>query len=395
MLTIEGATVYTPNRVIERGRVLVADGRIRAIGTAGTLPPVVGARLIDAHGHLLLPGFFDLQLNGGFGHDFTQRPDSIWEVAAELPRYGVTAFLSTIVTSPPDTVRRAQDVLVQGPPSSFAGAWPLGLHLEGPFLNPGKQGAHHPRYLRLPSLPDIVDWSPANGVRLVTLAPELSGAIGVVEALADRGVVIAAGHSLASYAEAQAGIEAGIRYGTHLFNAMAGLHHRRPGLIGALLADERITVGLIADGVHVHPALVKLVWELVGNGRFNLITDAMAALGMPAGTYPLGNFQVAVDETSARLSDGTLAGSVLSLDVALRNLMNFAGCSLAEALPTVTTTPFALLGLDQQKGQIAPGYDADLVLLAPDLTVICTIVAGQIVYQNSQFLGNGAVAEEG
>lgn len=394
MLAIEGATIYTLDRVIERGWVLVADGRIRAVGTADTLPPVAGARFIDAHGHLLLPGFFDLQLNGGFGRDFTQQPGSIWEVAAELPRYGVTAFLPTLVTSPPETVRQVQDVLVQGPPAGFAGAWPLGLHLEGPFLNPGKKGAHHPRYLRPPSLPHIVDWSPGNGVRLVTLAPELPGAIDVVTALADRGVVVAAGHSLAGYTEAQVGIEAGISYGTHLFNAMAGLHHRRPGLIGALLADERVTVGLIADGVHVHPALVKLVWQLVGNGRLNLVTDAMAALGMPAGAYPLGNFQVTVDETSARLSDGTLAGSILSLNVALRNLMTFAGCSLTEALPAVTTTPFALLGLGQRKGQITPGYDADFVLLTPDLTVVCTIVAGQIVYQNNELLENGAISQE-
>jgi N-acetylglucosamine-6-phosphate deacetylase len=229
---------------------------------------------------------------------------------------------------------------------------------------------------------------------LVTLAPELPGAIDVVTALADRGVVVAAGHSLAGYTEAQVAIEAGISYSTHLFNAMASLHHRRPGLIGALLADERVTVGLIADGVHVHPALVKLVWQLVGNGRLNLVTDAMAALGMPAGAYPLGNFQVTVDGTSACLSDGTLAGSILSLDVALRNLMTFAGCSLAEALPAMTTTPFALLGLGQRKGQIAPGYDADFVLLTPDLTVICTIVAGQIVYQNNELLENGAISQE-
>jgi N-acetylglucosamine-6-phosphate deacetylase len=279
-------------------------------------------------------------------------------------------------------VATAQEIITSNPPKGFQGATPLGLHIEGPFLHPDKKGAHNPHYLQLPTEAIVTNWSPETGVRLVTLAPELDGALQIVRLLAERGVVVSAGHSTATLAQATAGFEAGIRYGTHLFNAMPPLHHREPGLAGALLADKRATVGLIVDGEHVHPELVKLVWQMVGNGRLNLVTDAMAALGMSPGRYALGDFEVIVDETTARLPSGSLAGSVLSLDTAVRNLITFTGCTLADALPTVTSTPANLLGLPH-KGRIAPNCDADLVLLTPDLQVHTTFVGGRIIYQGN------------
>jgi N-acetylglucosamine-6-phosphate deacetylase len=347
------------------------------------LPPP-GAQIIDADGMILSPGFIDVQLNGAFGHGFTADPASIWPAAALLPRYGVTAFLPTLVTSPLETVAAAQAVLTPGPPTEFSGATPLGLHVESSFLNPMKKGAHNQAYLRYPDLAAVADWSPKEGVRLVTMAPELPGALEVISVLMERGVVVSAGHSNATFAEAQAGIEAGIRYGTHLFNAMPGLHHREPGLIGALLADSRVTLGLIPDGIHVHPAVVNLAWQALGSARLNLVTDATASLGMPAGRYRFGPQEVFVDEASARLADGTLAGSILSLDAALRNLMSFAGCSLEEALPTITSTPAELLGLSDQKGRLEPGLSADLVLLTRDLKVAMTIVDGKAVYTHER-----------
>jgi N-acetylglucosamine-6-phosphate deacetylase len=272
-----------------------------------------------------------------------------------------------------------QQVVTQGRPAGFRGATPLGLHVEGPFLNLKKKGAHNPAYLRAPDLDTVADWSPATGVRLVTLAPELPGALDVAAALASRGVLVSAGHSMATYAEATAGFDAGVRYGTHLFNAMPPLEHREPGLPGALLSDDRPTVGLIADGVHTHPAVITMVWRALGQ-RLNLVTDAMAALGMEPGTHLLGDYEVFVDETSCRLANGTLAGSILSLDEALRNLVRYGGCTLEEALPTVTTTPARAIGLDHERGRIAPGFVADLVLLSPDLRVHGTIAEGQLVY---------------
>ena len=373
MYQIINAQILTPTEKMA-GVVVIENGRIQTIA----LSPLPNVETLDANGRFLVPGFIDLQINGAFGHDFTQNPKTLWDVAAGLPQFGVTSFLPTVITSPLETTDEAQRVMGVRP-SHFQGTEPLGLHIEGPFLNPGKKGAHNPAYICLPSLEWVAGWSPENHVRLVTLAPELPEAAAVIEALVSRGVVVSAGHSLATFAEAEAGFAAGIRYGTHLFNAQSPIHHREPGLPGALLTDERVTIGLIPDGIHVHPALVKLVWQAAGN-RLSLVTDAMAALGMPPGEYELGDFTVTVDETTCRLPDGTLAGSILSLDTAVRNLIAFTGCTLAEALTTVTTIPARLLGLNGRKGQISPGYDADLVLLTPDFQVAATIVGGEIVY---------------
>jgi N-acetylglucosamine-6-phosphate deacetylase len=218
-------------------------------------------------------------------------------------------------------------------------------------------------------------------VRLVTLAPELLGSLDIIATLRQRGVVVSAGHSMATFGEARHGITAGIRYATHLFNAMPPLYHRKPGLLGAVLADERVTIGLIADGRHVHPSLVKLVWHMTGAGRLSLVTDAMAALGMADGNYFLGDYRVNVDNGLVTLPDGTLAGSILSLDQAMRNLLNLTGCSQAEALQTITTTPATLLGLSHRIGQIAPGYDADMVVMDPEFSVVATIIKGKLAYR--------------
>lgn len=379
MMLITHATIYTPDRRIDDGAVLADGGRIVQVGRAADIPRPAGAETLDAGGAILAPGFIDLQFNGGFGHDFTDDPSAIWDVAAALPKYGVTAFLPTIITSPMEKIAAGQKVVTMGRPAGHRGAAPLGLHVEGPFLNPQKKGAHNPAHLHLPSLEAVAGWSPENGVRLVTLAPELPGALPVVAALHGRGVLVSAGHTMATYDQAMAGFEAGIRYGTHLFNAMPALQHRDPGLPGALLTDPRPFVGLIADGVHTHPAIVSLAWRALGAERLTLVTDAMAALGMPPGTHRLGDFDVTVDATSARLADGTLAGSILSLDQALRNLVGFAGCPLEQALPALTSNPARAIGLGEERGRIAPGFVADLVLLSPDLRVRTTIVRGQVL----------------
>lgn len=380
MLAIRHATVLVPDTVIEDGAVLIDGSRIQAVG-GPDLPVPAGTDTRDAAGLILAPGLLDLQVNGGFGLDFTADPATIWDVAAGLPRFGVTGFLPTIITSPPETTQAAQGVLRAGPPQNRTGAKPLGLHLEGPFLNPGKKGAHNPAHLRLPSAAAIADWSVETGVRLVTLAPELPWSRDAIGILSGRGVIVSAGHSLATCDEAVAGFDAGARYATHLFNAMPALHHREPGLVAAALADPRVVVGLIPDGLHVHPTLVDLVWRLLGPDRLNLVTDAMAAMGMSPGEYALGDFQVTVDDTSARLPDGTLAGCILSLDAILRAFIAFTGASLPQTLATVTTTPARLLGLHEHLGRIAPGLSADLVLMTPALEIVETFIDGESVYR--------------
>ncbi len=380
MLYIHHAHVLAPAGSIPDGAVLVDGGRILAAGPAGQITPPPAARCLDAGGGWLVPGFIDLQLNGGFGHDFTSEPEAVWTVAARLPEHGVTAFLPTLITAPLSVSARARAVLRAGPPAGWRGAAPLGWHIEGPFLNPGKRGAHSPIFLRLPDLAAVADWSPEAGVRLVTLAPELPGALDLVRALTKRGVRVSVGHSLATYAEAQAACDAGARYATHLFNAMRPLDHREPGLLGLLLTRPEVVVGLIADGSHVHPALVDLIWRARGPHGINLVTDAMGALGMPPGRYSLAGVDVIVDGQTARLADGRLAGSLLRMDEAVRNLIAFTGCGRAEALATVTTTPARLLGLEHERGRIAPGLIADLTLLTHDLHVAATLTAGQVTY---------------
>jgi N-acetylglucosamine-6-phosphate deacetylase len=383
VLAITNATIYTPSDSHADTAVLIQNGRITKLCPTADLAIPTNAQLIDAAGHLLVPGYIDLQLNGAFGHDFTADPQTIWPVSAKLPRYGVTAYLPTIITSPLENIKRARQVLLEQRPSAYRGAEPLGLHIEGPFLNPRKKGAHNPAYLQAPDTAHLAGWSPAGGVRLVTLAPELPGAIPVIETLAASGVVVSAGHSMATYDEAMAGIAAGMRYGTHLFNAMSSIGHRQPGLPGALLSSPDCVTGLIPDGIHVHPALIKLIWSAKGSAGLNLVSDAMGALGMPPGKYILKDFEVTVTDKDSRLADGTLAGSVLPIDQALRKLISYTGCSLPEALATITTTPAKLLNIDDQRGQIAPGLIADLLLLTPDLQVATTIAAGDIVYEQT------------
>ena len=386
MLCIQRATLLAPDTQIDDGVLLIERGRILAVGDATRIAVPDDAAVIDAGGLIVAPGFIDLQLNGAFGDDFTQTPDTIWRVAAGLPRWGVTSFLPTIITSPLSQAAQAQETLDAGAPAGWLGSIPLGLHCEGPFLNPQKKGAHNPAHLRLPTLADVAAWSPENHVRLVTLAPELPGALAVVKELAARGVVVSAGHSMATYSEAKAGFAAGIRYGTHLFNAMPPLEHRAPGLPGALLSDPAVTIGIIPDGLHVHPAMVALAWAAKGAQRLTVVTDAMAALGMAPGRYTIADQEVIVSAhdqgvNEARLPSGSLAGSVLAMDEALRRLIRYTGCSLADALATITSTPADLLGLGHERGRLRAGAWADLVFLTPTLEVVRTLVAGVTCYQ--------------
>ncbi len=265
-------------------------------------------------------------------------------------------------------------------PSPADGAQHLGIHLEGPYLNLDYRGAQHPDHFRSPSRDEYSAWLETGVIRLITLAPELEGAAELVSAGRARGVEFAIGHSGASYEQVIEAANWGVRQATHTFNGMLGLHHRTPGTLGGVLTDDRIYCQVIADGVHVHPAMVRLLVRAKGAGRTILITDAMRATGLQDGTYDLGGQEVMVRDGVARIASGSLAGSTLTLDVALRNVMRYTGLALAEALPMVTATPAEALVLAGRKGVLAPGADADVVLLDADLNVVMTLVAGQVVY---------------
>ena len=286
----------------------------------------------------------ELQINGAGGIDLTTHPERLWEVGAILPRFGVTAFLPTLVSPSFEVVDRARAAWRAGPPQGYQGADPLGWHVEGPFIAPARAGAHHPDSLRTPDVAVVADWSPATGVRVVTLAPELPGALEVVDRLAGNGVVVSAGHSVATQAEAQAGFDAGIRMVTHLTNAMTK-DIDGPGLPAAAIADPRVTVALIPDGLHVEPDIVAEVRRRVGPARLAVVSDAIEALGMPPGRHKLAGREVIVDESSARLENGVLAGCVIGLEECVANLARFAAISIEEARRAATVVPAWLLGL--------------------------------------------------
>jgi N-acetylglucosamine-6-phosphate deacetylase len=258
---------------------------------------------------------------------------------------------------------------------------PLGLHLEGPLLSPARKGAHPEAHLAAPS-PDVVGgWTRAAGVVLVTLAPELPGALDVVRALVERGVCVAIGHTDCDAEQFAAARAAGARSVTHLFNAMRPFGHRDPGPIGATLADEAVVAGLICDGVHIDPVAVRMAWRALGPARVNLVTDAVAARGAGEAVTRLGSVAVAAAGLQVRDEAGVLAGSVLTLDQAVRNLIAYTGCTVPQAIATVTSTPADLLGLDD-RGRLDVGARGDVTVLGADLRVVATIVGGELAWRS-------------
>lgn len=363
----------------EPATITIENGQIsemqRGLVSNGNLPDVV----IDSD--LITPGLIDLQVNGGFGFEVTPNPADIDAISqASLPS-GVTAWLPTVVTSAAESYPPFFAAWSQHNPD--AGAVPLGYHLEGPFITLAKKGAHNPTFIEAASEDLFQSWLDQNMVRLVTLSPEREHNLDRIRAMVERGILVSLGHTNASYEEFVAGIDAGARKATHLFNAMTSIHHREPGAMVATLVDDRITAGLIPDGVHSHPATVRLAIAAKGVDRIVIISDMMAACGLGPGIYPLGTMQVTVTEESARLADGTLAGSILTMDQGLRNLVEWSECSFAEATHMMTAVPARLLG-DGTRGRLVTGARADLTLWSEDLHPTHTIVGGEIRWQHHQ-----------
>jgi N-acetylglucosamine-6-phosphate deacetylase len=374
-MKIINARIFTEDGRFVPGSIRIDKGTITDVAFSDRTPHGD----LDAHGWIVSPGWIDMQINGGFGSDFTDDPSRIWDVGARLTQFGVTGFLPTVITAPEEAYQKAIHVTRQGIPDGWRGAVPIGWHFEGPFLNLGKKGAHNPLDIRLPDAHFARDWSRKNRVAMVTMAPEQPGALDLAKVLISSGIVLSAGHSLATLADAYKALDAGYTAATHLFNAMPPLDHRSPGLAAAVLLDRRFTAGMIPDGVHVHPQMIDLAWRLKGADGIALITDAVGSLGFPPGEYVQGGMEIVVDDTAARLKNGTLAGSILSPDQALRNMMKFTGSKIEQILPALSRTQSRLLHLND-RGQVKPGYRADLTIIDDAGQVQLTIVGGEVVF---------------
>ncbi len=365
-MAIEPATV-----TVEGDRIARID---RGHASTGTFDSSVKVDDVD----IVTAGMIDLQVNGGTGAEIGDSADAIDTVSRWLPETGVTAWLPTVVTAAAGFYPGVFAAWGQIDPT--AGAVPLGYHLEGPFLAPAKKGAHQLRWIEAAS-DDIIDlWVGQECIRIVTLAAERGGNLDRIRRLADAGITVSLGHTNATYEEFIAGIDAGATKATHLFNTMPNIHHRDPGAMVATLNDDRITAGIIPDGIHTHPAMVRLATRAKGFDRMLIVSDMMSAAGLAPGTYGLGGQEVTVDATSARLANGTLAGSIVTMDQAVRNVVDWSIASMPEALHMATAVPARVIGEDD-RGVIRTGAIADLTVWSDDLTVQETIVGGETRYK--------------
>jgi N-acetylglucosamine-6-phosphate deacetylase len=369
--------IVTDYEVWPDGTVLLGEGSIADVSPDDSLV----AEADEVHDHpesLILPGFVDLQVNGAFGVDVASESSRLPELSEALLSTGTTSYLPTVISSPEGVYEEALPTIgVAGTPN---GAEVLGVHLEGPFISVQKRGAHAAAHVARPDtelLARLLDLGP---VRMITLAPEVEGADRLAVLAANRGVVVSAGHSDVAFEPAYEALDGQISGVTHLFNGMSAMHHREPGLPGAAFAHPRAVCGLIADGLHVHPEMVGLAFRMLGPDRLCLVTDAIAAAGMEDGEYRLATRTVYADGGVPRLGSGSLAGSVLTMREAFMNILAFTGCTVPEAARMTSTSPAKLIGEGRRKGRLAPGYDADVTVMTPDLSVEAVWRGGKRAY---------------
>jgi N-acetylglucosamine-6-phosphate deacetylase len=390
LVAIAAGKILTPLEAIENGLVLIEDGSIRAVGSREGFAVPSGARFVDLGERLLAPGFIDVHIHGGAGRDVMEAtPDALQAVARMLAEHGTTSFFPTTLTATPAAFLRS----LQGLGSAIASwrgssgeplAEPLGVHLEGPFLSEPCRGAHPREHLQKPSLHFLRQCLEAGKgfARILTVAPELEGALEVQSEALRAGVKVALGHSSATYEQAERAIEAGASHAVHVFNAMRPFAHRDPGILGAVLTDDRVVAEVIADGVHVSAPALRLLLRAKRVSGIVLVTDAVSATGMCPGRYTLGEMEISLGDDprsglpACRNAEGKLAGSVLTQDRAVRNMAASTGASFRDAVQMATLNPARLLGLEHRKGCLQPGADADLVVLEPGGAVSGVMAGG-------------------
>lgn len=377
--TILGASIAANDRVVNNGVISFAGKIIDFLGSKeewNHSPKAdESSTVIDGYGMWVLPGFVDIHVHGGYGHDFMDANKEAYDTITRFHAAGgTTTMLATTVTSAKPELDRvlAATAAYRNGGDPMPGAKLAGVHLEGPFLSPLWSGAQNPAHMVSPRQDWLAEWTEAYPglIRLVTLAPEREGALAMITWLNSQGITAAAGHTDASYDQIKTAADAGLSHSIHTFNAMRGLHHREPGTVGAVLEDNRITAEVIADGHHVHPSCIRLLAQAKGPGKLVLITDAIAASGLGNGDYKLGDLDVVMAGGVARLRDGgALAGSTLTMIEAFHYAVTQVGISVADASKAASSNPARVLGLADETGSLAVGKRADALLLKPDWTI--------------------------
>jgi N-acetylglucosamine-6-phosphate deacetylase len=386
-LIVTGGRVFAPQGFIDQGVVVIKQGVIEYVGRADAMPAgLVPANTptIYATGCIVAPGLLDVHLHGGGGCDVMDATiEALRTITHAHGRHGTTGLLAATITAPQEQLEEAAAVINQAMPLSrqpdWNGAQLLGLHMEGPYFSVKKCGAQNPAYIREPSQAEVerIISIIGPGLKHITIAPELPGAIELIGWLRQQGIRVSLGHTESSYEVAKQAIAAGADHATHTFNAMPTLHHREPGTVAAVLGDNIVTAEVIADGIHLHPGAMNLVYKAKGACLTCLVTDAMAAMDMPDGHYRLGELPVQVINGAARLENGSLAGSVLTLDRAVKNMVEMVGVPLEEAITMATYVPARQLNMLDQKGTLEVGKDGDLCIFGADLLCRHTIIAGR------------------
>jgi N-acetylglucosamine-6-phosphate deacetylase len=364
-----------PASEIQDAGILIRDGVIEAIGPREGISLPLGAEELQAAQHTAIPGFVDVHIHGAGGHDVMEGTDqALAGVARTLARHGTTSFLATTVTASPDDICHSVEGIARYMSVQYetdqARAEVLGVHFEGPFISSARRGVHPKEWVQLPSAELLERFlrAASGSARILTIAPELLGAVPCIEAARKAGLVVAMGHTDATYEQARAAIARGVHHAVHVYNAMRPFSHRDSGVIGAVLTSPDVTAELIADGVHVEEAAMRILLQAKGAGCVILVSDGISATGMPDGKYMLGKFEVTLSGGVCRNAEGKLAGSTLTLDRALRNVVGM-GFPLPDAVRMLTSNPAKLLGLEFKKGVLRVGADADIVLLDRDLEV--------------------------
>ena len=379
---ITAENLWNGLRLLSHPTVVIEDGIVSSMGTQEAGESAAGDRVLDYPGATLAPAFFDVHMHGAAGHDVMEAtPEALLAVGGFLASRGTGSYLATTVTASKDATLRAlaglAKLVAKAPDEARHKAWPIGIHLEGPFLSHAKKGVQPAEHLLTPDIATFDRFFDASEghIKLMTMAPELPGAVELVAHASARGVRVSLGHSDATSAETRAAIAAGAASATHTFNAMRPLDHREPGILGTVLTTDSLYAELICDGIHTAPELVKLWWRAKGPERAILVTDAMSAAGMPDGEYHLGGFAVQVANGKA-MARGVLAGSVLTLDRALTNFLEFTGADLEQGLRLLSINPAAMTGFQDRAGSLAVGQKANLVAVDGAGKLLASFVNG-------------------